>query len=243
MAQTITCTNTIGKKLAQLPPVVEVNRRSCIFHLAGLHWVDGQSVGGYALYGARILISLPALLPPARSIVLSTLFEATLPARRATLGYTAHQINLGDWYPFVSPHLPGRGWLMHEPDAAGEHLVYDGATCQVDLHLAGKQTDLAVAASAPAEIDSRQRRHRIEGACKFTLSVSSECGILYGVSGPAATRYAPELPNCLGRARNHASAMVRPGGQRSGAGVVAGRGALHLLQVYAKPTWRSQREE
>jgi hypothetical protein len=186
VTQTITYVNTTGEVLAQLPLVVEANRQPGVFQLDGLRWAGGQEIAGYTLDGARLLIALPQPLPPARTVVFSVFYQLALPARAAPLGYTARQTNLGDWYPFVPPYRAGQGWLLHEPGAVGEHLVYDAADYQVDLRLAGEQTGLVIAASAPAEVDGSQHRFRIDAVRNFTLSASPEYVILYTVSGPAA---------------------------------------------------------
>ncbi len=185
VTQTITYVNNTGETLSQLPLVVEANRESGVFQLDELRWAQGQPIDAYVLEGARLLVPLSEPLTPARTVALSLFYQVALPARAAPLGYTARQANLGDWYPFVPPHLPNHGWLMNDPGAVGEHLVYDVADYQVDLRLTGQQTDLVVAASALAEGDGLQRRYHNEAARNFTLSVSPEYVILNTVSGLA----------------------------------------------------------
>ena len=46
-------------------------------------------------------------------------------------GYLGYQINLTEWYPFVAPY--DGGWVLHDPWAFGEHLVYDSADFEVNL--------------------------------------------------------------------------------------------------------------
>lgn len=186
VTQTITYVNTTGKALTQLPLVVEANRQPGVFQLDELRWADGQPIDAYVLQGARLFVPLPAPLAPARTVALSIFYQVELPARAAPLGYTARQTNLGDWYPFIPPYRTGQGWLMHEPGAVGEHLVYDVADYEVELRLVGEQTGLVVAASAPAEGDGLYRRYHSQAARNFTLSASPEYVILHDVSGPAA---------------------------------------------------------
>lgn len=185
VTQTITYVNTTGETLDQLPLVVEANRQPGVFQLGSLRWAGGQEIAGYVLDGARLLVPLPQPLPPARTVVFSVFYQIALPAKAAPLGYSPRQANLGDWYPFVSPYRAGQGWLMHEPGAVGEHLVYDAADYQVDLSLAGDQTDLVVTGSGLAEVEGAVRRYRLSAARSFALSASPEYVMLYDMSGPA----------------------------------------------------------
>ena len=46
-------------------------------------------------------------------------------AARRRYGYTAQQVNLVDWYPFIVPYMAGKGWVLHNPWYYGEHLTFE----------------------------------------------------------------------------------------------------------------------
>ncbi|MCB0204711.1 MAG: hypothetical protein KDI55_22350 [Anaerolineae bacterium] len=186
VTQTITYTNSTGEILTMLPLVVEANRLPGVFELDELRWTDGQEIKGITLEGARMDVPLIQPLAPARTAAFSVFFRIALPARAAPLGYSTHQVNLGDWYPYVPPFQPNHGWLIHEPGLVGEHQVYDVSMYRVALRLVGQQTDLTVAASAPALIDGSWRRYYVDAARNFTLSLSPEYVMLHDNSGPVA---------------------------------------------------------
>jgi hypothetical protein len=185
VSQMITCVNRTDEPLADLVFVVEPNRQPGAFHLQSLSWTDGQTIEGYRLEGSRLQIPLPDPLPPGASAGLYLFFELDLPARSGPLGYTARQTNLGDWYPHAPAYRAGQGWLVHEPAAAGEHLVYDVADYRVEIDLVGPITELAIAASASAESDGTRYRYQLDAARSFAWSASPEYQILQEQAGPA----------------------------------------------------------
>jgi hypothetical protein len=69
-------------------------------------------------------------------------------------GYTAKQINLADWYPFIPPHVPGLGWLAHDPADVGENLAYDISDYDIHLRIIDSGKDISICASAPPLISN-----------------------------------------------------------------------------------------
>ncbi len=111
-------------------------------------------------------------------------YELSLPAQAAPFGYTPRQTNLGDWYPFVPPYTADRGWLIHEPGAIGEHLVYDVADYQVEIVLAGPMTDIEIAAGGVmSQTDHGVLRYQLPAARSFAWSASHEYRVLTGQAG------------------------------------------------------------
>jgi hypothetical protein len=124
--------------------------------------------------GAQLRIPLADPLPPGGRLDLSISFDSNLPARNAPYGYTERQANLGDWYPFVPPYIPGEGWLIRQPAGQGEHLAYEPADFLVDFELSSPTTaggqPLIVAASALPE--GEEQMYRLEAGRAFAISIS-----------------------------------------------------------------------
>lgn len=173
--------NNTGENLNELLLIVEPLHYPGVFRLNSLTWQDGRPVQGYTLDGSQMRLPLERPLPPGASADLSLTYELFLPSpvpspdiRPIPFGYTARQTNLVDWYPFIPPYIPGQGWLAHPPGYFGEHLVYDLADFEVNIHLSGSQSTLVIAAPAPPQRDGEWYRFRHERARNFAWSVSPE---------------------------------------------------------------------
>ncbi|UCC65409.1 MAG: M1 family metallopeptidase [Anaerolineae bacterium] len=171
--------------------VVEPNRQPDVFRLKHLSWADGQPVASYTLEGAKLEVPLPESLLPGAQVSLDLSFALDLPPGPGLLGYTPRQTNLGDWYPFVPPRHAARGWLVHDPGAIGEHLVYDVADLQVEIQLVDPRPDLTIAASGLVEVDENWHRYRLDAARSFAWSAGTEYVVITGTIGSiTVTSYA-----------------------------------------------------
>ena len=88
-------------------------------------------------------------------------------------GFTAQQVNLVDWYPFIVPYVVGKGWILHDPHYYGEHLAYEAA--DFDVSVTFSDGSLPVIASSGEEISSEAaitRRFTLEAGRAFVLSFS-----------------------------------------------------------------------
>lgn len=152
--QSILYTNSTGQPLDTLVLAVVPNL-----------WVDGFSlqsltiftdtVPEYELKGQRLEILLPATLPPEAQITVNLVYSVFPPAhtenpdpnvvRPEIYGYTANQLNLVDWYPYIVPYQDG--WLLHDPWFYGEHLVYNPANFDIALRFADTKNIPGVASS------------------------------------------------------------------------------------------------
>jgi hypothetical protein len=94
--------------------------------------------------------------------------------RPKIFGVAERQINLVDWYPFIVPHLPGKGWILHDPWYYGEHLVYDKADFDITLRFTSDKDLPVIAASAPAETTSNGIHYRLENARDFSFSMGRQ---------------------------------------------------------------------
>lgn len=183
--QTITYPNWTGETLTNLVLAVVPNLWSGGFSLKSIE-VDDQPVTSYTIanFDQRLEVSLPQPLEAGRTAVIKLNYGLILPQMQAynnasndirpqIYGYTERQVNFVDWYPFVVPYQPGKGWILHNPWFYGEHLVYDLADFDVSVTF----TDGAAPqiASSGAEADSKtdsSRRFVMEAGRTFALSIS-----------------------------------------------------------------------
>ena len=152
-----------------------------VFTLKRMEWEAGIPVEGSNLQGSRLALPLRSPLPPGGSVYLYSSYELHLPSptpsaevRPIPFGYTAHQTNLVDWYPFVAPYIPGKGWLAHKPGYFGEHLVYEDSDFHVNIRLKDDPPGLIVAASSLETKDGEWRRFNHPSARNFAWSVSHQ---------------------------------------------------------------------
>jgi hypothetical protein len=179
--QEITIPNTSSNSLGELVLVVQPNWRPGVFNLLSLTWEDGSQVTTYTLEGIRLRILLVEPFDPGDSLHLSLKYEINLPPLitsedfgPSSFGYTARQINLTDWYPFIPPYLDGVGWQVHNPWFYGEHLVYPAADFEINLELLNAPETTLIAASALDLGDDALHYYKLEGARNFVFSVSPE---------------------------------------------------------------------
>jgi hypothetical protein len=179
-------TNRSGEALADILLLVETNRFPDAFILEEIQ-LDGQGrLAAFTLEQDRLLLALEEPLEPNEKISISIHYELNLPAIPAPsgmekpqpFGYSRDQLNLVDWYPYIPPYQPGKGWIANQPWFFGEHQVYETADFRVDLELAGEQVELQVAASAPAEQNGSIYRYSHPKARNFALSLSHRYAVL-----------------------------------------------------------------
>lgn len=180
--QEVAYVNNTGDVLQELLLIVDTNRFPSAFTLNDLAWQDGQPVEGYQLEGPTLVIPLRTSLNPQETVAFSLSYQLNIPNQNAPFGYTERQTNLGDWYPYVPPYVPGEGWLVREAAYLGEHLAYDVADFQVDIELATPASadgrPLVIAASAPAEQQGERYHYQFEAARSFAWSVSDQYQVL-----------------------------------------------------------------
>jgi len=187
--QTILYPNRSGVALDRLVLAVVPNLWPDCFFLRQLQ-VNGAPVAGYMLQGQRLEVSLSAPLSADALARVDIVYELSLPAaeqpdpsvaRPRILGYTARQMNLVNWYPFVVPFRNGE-WVLHDPWAYGEHLVYEASDFEVELNFRDA-TAPVVAASGLAESEGAITRYRLTAGRTFALSMSHDFQVLSGSEG------------------------------------------------------------
>jgi hypothetical protein len=171
--QTISYTNQSADTLSQLVLAVEPNFWTSGFVLYSVT-VNGTVDYDVTLSSHQMTISLPDPLPPGGAVLVGITYQLNVPEKAAGLiyGYTDYQMNLVDWFPFVVPYLPGRGWVLHDVYPWGENLVYDSADFEVNLRFADPFNAPVVAASSLPEANGEWTRYRLYGARTFAFSMS-----------------------------------------------------------------------
>ncbi len=168
--ETIRYYNTTGVALSDIVLSVQPNRYGNSFILNSISQ-DSVALTNYSLHDQRLTVSLPQSLQPGAATTLILNFKINIPAKRSDgiFGYDFNQINLIDWYPFVVPY--SNGWVLHDPTSFGEHLMYDSSDIELNIKT---DSDVVLAASAPAGQNGEWTRYRLYGARTFTLSASDE---------------------------------------------------------------------
>ena len=182
--ETILYPNNTGSQLNTLVLAVVPNLWTDSFHLASVASIaiDDTPLTTYSLEGQRLEFALSSLLKPGAILKINIQYTLTLPfaeqedpnvSRPRIYGYTARQLNLANWYPFVVPYINGE-WVLHEPWYYGEHLVYDAADYEVNLKFTDPATAPVVAASGFPEPQADSTRYTISSARAFALSASRD---------------------------------------------------------------------
>jgi aminopeptidase N len=177
--QTILYANHSGEALSNLVLASVPNMWPGSFNLTALS-VDEAPITTYDLQGQRLEFALPAPLAPETTITVSLKYILNLPfaeqqdpsvERPRIYGYTARQVNLANWYPFIVPYEAGAGWVLHDPWYYGEHLVYEAADFEVNFIT---DPSVVVAASGFAEPNGDWTRYTLKAGRAFAISASPE---------------------------------------------------------------------
>lgn len=174
--QQVRYTNHTGTELPEVLLLVESNRYAGGFTLESLTWESGGQIADYSLLENKLSLPLPAPLLPGETITINLSYSLVLPNQNAPYGYTDRQTNLGDWYPYVPPFLPGDGWLVRPDAFLGEHLAYEMAEFEVEIQLAEAFSpnggELIIAASSIPEVADGVYRYYHAPARNFAWTVS-----------------------------------------------------------------------
>lgn len=177
--QKIDYTNTTPERLSALPLVVEARRYPHAFELVSVKDRLGERFSNFQWKDTLLTLTLPGGLAPGDVAMYTVNYRLRLPdvdtmanTRPHPLGYNSQQANFGDWYPFVPPFIPGKGWLTHPPSMYGEHLVYDIADYEVAIRSMDARKNLVYAASALARQDGEWLRFTHQAARSFAWSAS-----------------------------------------------------------------------
>ncbi len=172
VAEKISYTNQTDETLNELVLAVLPRLRMGVFALTSLA-VDGQPAQA-RFNGQRMSITLAKPLEAGQSVSLEIDYTLQIPLKdkRYVFGYNANETSLLDWYPFIAPYIPGKGWVLHNPSPVGEHLVYESADFDVYLKFTGTSPAPMVAASAPGVAQGEWTHYHLQTARGFALAAS-----------------------------------------------------------------------
>jgi len=179
--QTVVYPNHSGLPLTDLVMAVVPNFWPGGFTLNNLS-VDGTPITSYALEAQRLAFALPNTFHPETTITIALQYSLVLPLIQATdpglsrpriYGYSPRQVNLTNWYPFVVPRIDDQ-WVLHDPWAYGEHLVYDAADFTVNLRQADPSIAPVVAASGAPSQNGEWMTYTLTAGRTFAISASTE---------------------------------------------------------------------
>ena len=196
--ETIDYPNRTGQVLNEFVLAVEANRYLGGFRLNSLK-AEGTLIETYSLVNNQLKFSLPVTLEKDQSLQLSIEYDLSLPVlprptgsiNAGIYGYSARQVNLVDWYPYIPAYIDGYGWAMHNPWYYGEHQVYPMADFTVDLKLESPPANLTIAAASQAKIDGDRYTYSHRNARNFTFSASDMYTVYAKMVGPVTvTSYA-----------------------------------------------------
>ena len=168
--QTIRYYNNTGTTLTDLVLSVQPNIYTNAFKLNAIAH-DGATLTNYTFSGQKLTVTLNQPIPANTAATITLNFTLNIPKKGSddVFGYDFNQINLVDWYPFIVPY--NGGWVLHDPNPWGEHLVYDAADIELNI-----KTDPGVilAVGASPETNGEWTRYRLYGARTLVISASDE---------------------------------------------------------------------
>ncbi|HEX2697747.1 MAG TPA: M1 family aminopeptidase [Anaerolineales bacterium] len=183
--ETITYFNATGQSLDNVVLAVEPNLWTDCFTLTSLTQ-NGIAITNYSLDGQGLTIYPSQPIQPGAVTTFFIGYGLAIPPKQyeGTFGYLSYQVNLTDWYPFIVPY--SGGWVLHDPWAFGEHLVYDAADYEVNLKV--DDPDVIVAASSAPESVQDWTRYTLDGARTFVISASDQFKVSESAVGSAVIR-------------------------------------------------------
>lgn len=166
VSQRISYTNNTDQALERVPLVVPISDEllsvSSIEFDRGLEWSQHMTSSGGQI---ELLLARPLL--PGEQLQVELEFAIAVPERPTLLGWSARQMTLIDWYPFIPPYAADAGWMINEPTQQGEHLVYESANFDVSIYTVNPPSLLQIAAPAPARQEGGAYHYQLPNARRF----------------------------------------------------------------------------
>lgn len=177
--QTIRYINRANDSLEQIFLSIEANQWPDTFRLSAVT-AESQPVG-YELTGRRLVVDLPQTLEPGCVLELRLEFQLNVPqigeglsAYRGFMGYSARQLNLGNWLPVIMPRSNGE-WILREAVLIGEQTVLDMADWDVTINVSNAPSGLEIAGPGDVRrLSERTWQFLVDESRDFTLSLSDQ---------------------------------------------------------------------
>lgn len=180
--------NETGAPLAQLVFQVDANRQAGVFSLIYLAVADEGAPLSYELTGPRLVVELPEALGVNCTVGVRLDFVlAPMPipttgfrGRSDHLGFSERQLNLGRWFPTLTAHRPGEGWLLHDAYGVGEHYVLPMADFNIEVSVEGADGALVAGPGNVLQVDDDTWRFSMARARDMAFSISTRARVLSG---------------------------------------------------------------
>ncbi len=171
VSQRITYTNNTAEALELIPLVVPISDElvtiSSIGYDRGPEWSSHMADSGGLI---ELFLARPLL--PGEQLQVELEFAIAVPERPTLLGWSARQMTLIDWYPFIPPYDAETGWLINEPTQQGEYLVYESADFDVSIYTVNAPSLLHIAAPSPARQADGAYHYELQAARRFVWAAS-----------------------------------------------------------------------
>jgi hypothetical protein len=165
--------NHTGQELNTIKLLVEANHSAGVFSLKKLTGEDGATLIPFHLEDNILDVNLPQVLSPDKQVALNLDYTLKLPEKSLPLGYTGHQANFIDWYPYIPPYQADKGWEINPAGRVGEHLSYDLADFEVEIRFPDKTPSQVIAApTAEQAAGNGIKKFTHLSARNFYLSIS-----------------------------------------------------------------------
>jgi hypothetical protein len=172
--------NRTGETLTHISFDLLAAHRMGVFTLTG-GTVQGDPAPVFSIDEAvlRVEFSKPLAADSTATIEITYTLDLPpiLPERdgmTGALGWSVHQINLGDWFAAVSAYRDGWFSERNPPPAVGEATVPEATDIFVDLGMTNAPEGLQIMASAAAKTVDSRYQYALPGARSFAMSLSAE---------------------------------------------------------------------
>jgi len=173
--QTISYTNNTGSTLADIPMIIPPAIYPNTIQLDQLTILPESFNFTIQNQDTDVYLQLEPALLPGQTIRIQIQFKLQIPYQEGAFGLTLRQLCLADWYPFIPPFLPERGWLINTPGTVGEYLAYPLNDINLDLHVLPAEATYVIAASAPVLVQERNHyQYSAQNVRNFYLAISPE---------------------------------------------------------------------
>ncbi len=157
-------------------------------------FINQESQPPFEVDKNALFITLNQPLKMRESVSISFTYSITIPETGGVLGRTNKQVNLADFYPMIPPYDIVNGWVMHDPGAVGEYLVYDLSDYELEFST-NAPDDYQIFSNSPIEklndvyrIKSEKYRNVLISMCTSCTRIETEFGD-YKVIGSFDSQY------------------------------------------------------
>lgn len=190
--QELSFTNLTGEEIPYLALNAEPNRYPETLSVISIE-LNGVPLSDYNLNQNILIIPLSLPLQPLSDTHLVLNYNLQLPQMHSDLGNglfgrSQWQTNLLDWYFWLPPYSPGKGWLIHLPAGFAEHTVYPLADFEVSLTVLNPPENLVVTGSTTPILQDQSYHFSHPSARNLFISLSPYFQVLEQIDPDVTVR-------------------------------------------------------